>query len=154
MMYAAAVLEDNVPTGLRGIMVDLTEHRRTEERLSKMQRLESLGVLAGGIAHDFNNVLTAIMGSISLARLDSAKKEEREHALQEAETACAHAKYLTRELLTFSKGGVPVKKPISIRRLLRAAGNLALRGSKVKCEYLLPDTLWSAEADEGQLQTS
>jgi PAS domain S-box-containing protein len=139
--------------GTIGVVVvfrDVTERRRMEEELQKMERLESIGVLAGGIAHDFNNILTAILGNISLARMytDLDRIFER---LAEAERASMQAQSLTQQLLTFSRGGAPIKKTVSIAELLRDSVSFALRGSNARCELSIPDDLWSVEVDEGQI---
>jgi PAS domain S-box-containing protein len=140
--------------GTIGVVVvfrDVTERRRMEEELQKMERLESIGVLAGGIAHDFNNILTAILGNISLARMytDLDRIFER---LAEAERASMQAQSLTQQLLTFSRGGAPIKKTVSIAELLRDSVSFALRGSNARCELSIPDDLWSVEVDEGQIR--
>ncbi len=130
---------------------DITERKRMEEEILKAHKLESLGILAGGIAHDFNNLLTGIVGNISLAKMivdPSAKVYKR---LEEAEKASMRAKDLTTQLLTFSKGGAPVKKTASIAQILMDCASLMLRGSNVKCEFDLPDELWAVEIDEGQM---
>jgi CheY-like chemotaxis protein/two-component sensor histidine kinase len=131
---------------------DITERKRMEEELVKVQKLESLGVLAGGIAHDFNNILSSIWGNIDLAKMDIEPRERAFAILDEAARACRHAADLTARLLTFSKGGTPVKKPASIPRLVRDATDLALSGSNVRCEFDLPDDSLVAEVDQGQMK--
>ena len=127
---------------------DITEKRRTEEQLTRTQRLESVGILAGGIAHDFNNILTAILGNIALARMDES---DRGILLEEAETACLRARDLTQQLLTFSKGGAPIKSATSLHALLLDTVNFALRGSNVQAALDLAPDLWVAEVDSGQI---
>ena len=135
-----------------GTVQDITERKRTEEELVKVQKLESLGVLAGGIAHDFNNILSSIWGNIDLAKMDINPRERAFESLDEAMRACRHAADLAARLLTFSKGGIPVKKPASIAELIRDAADLALSGSNVRCEFDLPDDSLLAEVDEGQIK--
>jgi PAS domain S-box-containing protein len=137
-------------TGVVAIIRDITEKRKMEEELLKAQKLESIGVLAGGIAHDFNNILTAILGNISLARMygDPDKISEK---LAEAERASIRAKDLTQQLLTFSRGGAPIKEAASIVELLKDSATFALSGSNVGCEFSIPDDLWPVEIDEGQM---
>ena len=96
----------------------------------KAQKLESLGVLAGGIAHDFNNLLTSIVGNISLAGYHRQNPEMVAQLLSEAESAAVQAKSLTQQLLTFAKGGEPVKKIIRMGDLIRDAVGFATRGSQ------------------------
>jgi PAS domain S-box-containing protein len=141
---------DNRFSQCRIVISDVSKRKRMEEELQKVQKLESVGVLAGGIAHDFNNLLTGIMGNISLARMytDPAMISER---LAEAEKASVRAKRLTQQLLTFSRGGEPVKKMVSIAVLLEDAVSLALSGSNVRHSSSIPDDLWLVEADPGQV---
>jgi PAS domain S-box-containing protein len=136
-----------------GFFTDVTERRQMEEERQKFARLESIGTLAGGIAHDFNNILTGIMGNIGLAKgyNDSGETGECTEVLLEAERASLRAKGLTQQLLTFSKGGVPIKKLTSIENVIEDAANFALRGSNIKCEFSLPDDLWSVKIDQGQI---
>ncbi|MDA8387323.1 MAG: ATP-binding protein, partial [Nitrospiraceae bacterium] len=137
-------------TGKVLVFSDITEKRKSEEERLKWQRLESIGVLAGGIAHDFNNILTAIIGNISIAKLLAAEDKVRER-LEKAERASNRARDLTRQLLTFSKGGGPVKKTVSIGELIRENADFAVSGTGVKCEYFMPGGIWHAEIDEGQI---
>ncbi|MCK5341338.1 MAG: response regulator, partial [Desulfobulbaceae bacterium] len=130
---------------------DITEQRKLEEELGRSQKLESVGLLAAGIAHDFNNILTAIMGNISLATLNTYPETKISDYLNNAEKAILRAKHLTEQLLTFSKGGMPVTSLAELGELLREAATFALRGSNVKCEYSIADDLWPAEIDSGQI---
>lgn len=130
---------------------DISERKRFEYELLKSEKLDSLGMLAGGIAHDFNNILTAILGYISLSKMDAEPGSELFNQLDNAERATFRAKDLTQQLLTFSKGGVPLKTLTSIKEIIEDSATFALRGSKVKCEPQLADDLWVIEADEGQI---
>ncbi len=130
---------------------NITEHKKMEEEILTARKLESLGVLAGGIAHDFNNVLTAILGNISLAKifLDPASKACLR--LIEAEKGCDRAVGLTQKLITFAKGGAPIRKTAAIGSVLVGAADDVLRGSTVRREFSLPDGLWPVEIDKGQM---
>jgi PAS domain S-box-containing protein len=130
---------------------DVTEKQKMEEEVLKAQKLDSIGVLAGGIAHDFNNILTTILGNISLAKTYVRVGDQILDRLAEAERASLRAKDLTHQLLTFSKGGAPVKKTTSIADIIKESAGFALRGSNVRCEFSIPDDLWPVEADEGQI---
>lgn len=130
---------------------DITERKQLEEEQQKATRLESIGTLAGGIAHDFNNILTGIMGNISLAMRDAEKGSHLADRLQEAEKASMRAKDLTHRLLTFARGGSPVKKTVSLADLVREATTFSLRGSNVSCEFMISDDLCLVDADEGQI---
>ncbi len=130
---------------------DVTERRKLEEELMKKEKLESLGVLAGGIAHDFNNLLTVIIGNISLAQTMTASAEQIYPRLTECEKAAIRARDLTTQLLTFSKGGAPIRKASSIVEVIKESAGFALSGSNVSSEFIIPDDLWAVEIDEGQI---
>jgi two-component system, cell cycle sensor histidine kinase and response regulator CckA len=130
---------------------DITEKHRLEEELLKAQKLEAIGVLAGGIAHDFNNILAAIMGNVSLAKMDVNQNDKIHHILEEAEEASKRAKALTRQLLTFSKGGAPVKEVTTISDVIVGCSNFALSGSRIGCDFNLPADLWPVKIDVGQI---
>ncbi len=136
---------------LYGTSQDVTEQELLQEQLLKNQKLESLGVLAGGIAHDFNNILTGIMGNISFARLLIESSHRASRPLEEAEKASLRAAELAQQLLTFAKGGAPIKTRIEIRPLVNECLSLVLRGTNVLGTVEIPDTLNVIEADEGQL---
>ena len=129
---------------------DVTSQRRMERDLQRGEKLESLGVLAGGIAHDFNNLLTAITGNVSLIKFQSTDETLKEK-LTQVEEASFRAAALTQQLLTFSRGGAPVKRLASLEELLTDSATFALRGSNVLCEFDLADDLWPAECDPGQM---
>ncbi len=131
--------------------IDITERKRDEEEQRRIERLESIGTLAGGIAHDFNNLLTGIMGNIGLARKLMKTERKAYERLDEAEKAAIRARALTQQLLTFARGGSPVKKPASITELIKESAPFALRGSNVRLEISLPYDLWTVEVDEGQI---
>lgn len=125
--------------------------QRMEEDLARIQKLESIGVLAGGIAHDFNNYLTRILGNISVARIKVDSKEEVLDRLADAEKELLRTRNLTQQLLTFSEGGLPIKKPCSVVQLLEESMIFSLRGTNVKCEFSMPNNLWLINVDEGQI---
>ena len=130
---------------------DITESRRLESEMFKARKLESVGVLAGGIAHDFNNLLAGIMGNISLAMLRSKKEDDIYSLLAEAEKASHRARDLTQQLLTFARGGEPVKKLSSIADIIRDSSAFVLRGSNVGIEYAIAPDLLPLEIDPGQI---
>lgn len=143
---------DGQRLGVVLVVRDITESvRLTQERL-RASKLESLGVLAGGIAHDFNNVLTAVVGNIALARSDETISRETATWLEEAERACLRARTLTHQLLTFSRGGDPVKRPMHLGQLVDATVRFAVSGSNVRGSVDVPPDLWPVEADEGQVE--
>jgi PAS domain S-box-containing protein len=135
----------------RKLLAEISQREQMEAELVKAQKLESLGVLAGGIAHDFNNLLTTIMGNVSLALIDLDEGHPSYRQLVTADRALLRAQELTQQLLTFSRGGAPVKRAASIGELLREAVGFALRGSRVRCEFTIPDDLWKVDVDAGQI---
>ena len=137
--------------GYVGIIEDVTEVRQAMQELTRGQKLESLGVLAGGIAHDFNNILTAIIGNISLARLQLQDTDKVMARLTQTENAAARAKDLTQQLLTFARGGEPVKQTVRVESLLRETAVFACHGSPARCVFQVAADLWPVHADEGQL---
>jgi two-component system, cell cycle sensor histidine kinase and response regulator CckA len=133
------------------ILTDITEQEFIHNELMKVQKMESLGVLAGGIAHDFNNILTGIMGNISFAQMVLVEGSEARQPLQNAEKASQRAAELAHQLLTFAKGGQPIKKIVSVRHLVKEAVSLSLRGTNVQGNITLPAELQDIEADAGQM---
>lgn len=148
---AICKFEDGTPLYTQCIFRDITEKKKMEEELIKTQKLESVGIFAGGIAHDFNNLLQAIIGNISLAKMHLNAKDKAYALLKKTEKASLLAQNLTQQLLTFSKGGDPIKSVTAIDKLLEEASSFSLRGSNVKCEYEMETDLWPAEVDKGQL---
>ncbi|MBU5636889.1 response regulator [Geomonas sp. Red69] len=139
------------PWRIMEINSDITEREKSQQELLKMQKLESLGVLAGGIAHDFNNILTGIMGNITLAQMTLDDAAQVHKLLKQAEKACQRASELSNQLLTFAKGGKPIKKNVAVRHLVEETVSLVLRGSNVLSVLNLPTDLYLLEVDEGQV---
>jgi PAS domain S-box-containing protein len=130
---------------------DITDALRVQEERARADKLTSLGLLAGGIAHDFNNILMGMVGHVSLAQALVPQDSPAAHALVEAERSCAHARQLTWQLLTFSKGGVPNKQTVALPKILKDSAHLVLRGSNVTCTFHFAPELWSVTADTLQL---
>ena len=127
------------------------ECTRMHDELLKTRNLESLGFLAGGIAHDFNNILAAIMGNVGLCMMKLSPDHEIYRLLEAVDKATLRATNLTQQLLTFARGGDPIKKIASIAEVITTSADFVLRGSKVACEYDFPKDLWSVEIDTGQM---
>lgn len=147
------VIINTQPIGNRALAIftDITERELTQNELLKVQKLESLGLLAGGIAHDFNNILTSILGNISFAQAFLDDSHKARPPLEQAEKASLRAAELAGQLLTFAKGGEPVKKPVALRLLVEESVSLVLRGTKVITAIDIPDDLHTIEADAGQI---
>ena len=150
---SAAPIRDRESRIVGAVLVfrDTTEKRKMEEELFKAQKLESIGVLAGGIAHDFNNLLTAILGNISLSKMFVAEGDKIFQKLVEAEKASLRARDLTQQLLTFSRGGAPVKKTAAVTDIIRDSVAFTLSGSQAIYRFAIADDLWPVEVDEGQM---
>jgi PAS domain S-box-containing protein len=131
---------------------DISDALKVQEERARADKLASLGLLAGGIAHDFNNILMAIMGNVSMARVALPPNGSAVLALTEAEKACVRARQLTWQLLTFSKGGVPTKKTITLPKILEDCAGLVLRGTPVRCTFRIDPDVAAVHADAVQLQ--
>lgn len=105
--------------GLLLLVKDITSRREEEERKSRMDRLESLGLLARGFAHDFNNLLTVLLGNLSLAEM-RLRGSQQVTELQTAKQATLQAQNLVQQLLTFARGGAPIKRPVELAELIEA----------------------------------
>ena len=150
---SAAPIRDN-KNEVAGVVVvfrDITERQRAEAERRKAETLEQLGLLAGGIAHDFNNLLTAIIGNISLASLLLPPDDEMAARLVDAKNASVRARDLAQQLLTFARGGAPIKKTTSIGKLIQDTVSFSLRGSQSRSEFVFGADLWAAEIDPGQI---
>ncbi len=138
------------PGSIRWIVHDLTDQRRTEVELARVQSMDSLGRLAGGIAHDFNNILTAALGTIRQTAAYVGDEEARA-ALRNAETALLDGAGLAQQLLTFARGGEPVQEVTSLEELIVGSAIFAVRGTNVRCEFEIPRDLWPASVDRRQV---
>ncbi len=132
------------------ILEDTTERKKTEETIQKSQRLESLGVLAGGIAHDFNNLLGGIYGYIDLAYSESSDEKVCKY-LNSTLSTIDRARALTTQLLTFAKGGSPVRNVSALMPLLRETVEFALRGSNCTATFNIDKNLWQCNIDKNQI---
>ncbi len=151
---SGAPIRDRESVIVGGVLVfrDVTHEKKIEEELLKVRKLESIGVLAGGIAHDFNNILSAILGNVELAAYRVAEKDTKTAILlADAQKASKRAAKLTQQLLTFSKGGVPVREVTTLPALVTDSADFVLHGSQVVCTYSFPDELWMVDADGGQI---
>ncbi len=110
---------------------DITEQKLTQKELLKVQKLESISVLAGGIAHNFNNVLTGVIGYISYAKKHLANPEKVLPLLEAAEKSSYRAAALAQQLLQFSRGGSPVKRSIPVDEMVRESVALFLTGTNI-----------------------
>lgn len=143
--------ENGKVVSLEGIIFDITERRHLEEERLKTSKLESIGLLAGGVAHDLNNILTAISANVQLGLIENERGQNVEVRLQNANAACNSAADLAKQLLTFAKGGAPIRKPTDVGDLVKTTVAFSLHGSKVISELQIPDDLHWSEVDDNQI---
>lgn len=142
---------DGSIVGIVGVITDITGLKSMEESIARSKNLQSLGTLAGGIAHDFNNLLMAIVGNLSLARMNTDENSRAVEYLNEAERIVFLGKSLTQQLLAFSRGGDPVRTIIDAGSLARKAANKVMHASQVRCIFDIPADIFLVEADEDQI---
>jgi PAS domain S-box-containing protein len=139
--------------GISVFFRDISERKKSETERLTTSKLESLGTLAGGIAHDLNNILTVISGNIGLAQIEApADCGSLLGFLSKAGQAAQHAAHLSSQLLTFSKGGAPLKKVVSMGELLEHSAEFGLYGSNLRADFDIAVDLWKAEVDAGQIE--
>ncbi len=134
-----------------GFFRDITERKLTEEELLRARKLESVGLLAGGIAHDFNNILTGLFGNMELAKRELTSDHAAHSYIENADQALDRATGLTKQLLTFAKGGDPILEVINIGQIIEDSIKFSLSGSNVKTSINVQADLWHVKADKGQL---
>jgi signal transduction histidine kinase/DNA-binding NarL/FixJ family response regulator len=139
-------------TSICGICRDVTERRRMEEDLIRARKLESVGILAGGIAHDFNNLLAAIQGYVELANNTIPSENHAHNYLLAAERATMQAADLTKRLITFSRGGEPIRKPCDISALVKDTIQRIVVTIPVEKKYLIHEDVVPVMVDEGQMR--
>jgi PAS domain S-box-containing protein len=129
---------------------DQTEARKLQDRMQRSEKLESLGVLAGGLAHDFNNLLGGLFGYIELASEVSSEERVKTY-LSSAMDVFDRAKGITLQLLTFAKGGDPIRRSIQIDKLVMKNASFILAGTDIAISYHVEDDLWVSHVDENQI---
>ena len=135
----------------RAVLEDIAEHKRAEEDRLILNKLESTAILVGGIAHDFNNLLTMILLNLELSQALIPPGEELANFLEQAKQSTLTSGGLVQQLLIFANGGAPVRKPTRLAGVIQDSVRLALSGSRLRCDFSLPEDLWLAEVDAGQI---
>jgi len=130
---------------------DITEQEKLKSEVIKAEKLRSIGVLAGGIAHDFNNILTGVFGNIEIAKMQLSKDHSAYSHLEIATSALKRATNLTKQLLTFARGGEPILETLDVKSIIQETVEFNLSGSSVKANFKFPDDLWQVRADKGQI---
>jgi len=152
-IYFSPVFHDYALEGMRGIIIDISDQKKREDDLIRIEKLESIGVLTGGLAHKFNNILSVIQGNISLALLKTKDNTFVSKYLSTAEQASEKAYELARQLHSFSNEGTPVIKLVDISRVIKESASFTYHGSNIDEENLLPKDLWPVYIDERQFIT-
>lgn len=150
-VYSSSIVKNGQVVGFRGVAIDMTKRLLEEERIRRAHNLESLGILAGGIAHDFNNVLTGVIGNLAMLDMTLDKNSDPHQLVQKCVAAADRTRNLAQQLLTFAKGGAPVKKACQLEPLINETIDLSLHGSKTKPELRLADKLYPVHIDRGQI---
>ena len=151
MEISLAFWKANKACFVTGIIRDATLRKNMENELFNAQKLKSVGVLASGIAHEFNNLLTIIIGNIEVAKNDLHAVDKGSANLDRAEEACQRGAGLTQRLLTFSKGGKPVRSAVSIGPILLEAVKFSLSGADISCEFSISEDVNPLEVDKRQV---
>ncbi|MCX8070024.1 MAG: PAS domain S-box protein [Thermodesulfovibrionales bacterium] len=145
------IVEDNKVVGLRGFIMDITDRIQLEQEQQRVSKIESMSILAGGIAHDFNNILTAIIGNINLATMNLEENSNALKFLNKAEIAAYKAKDLTEKLLLFSKEREPIRKIVSVSKLINDIVDFCFHGTQSECIIDMPEDLFKIYADDVQI---
>jgi len=147
-------IRDNRSNIINYVMVaeDITEKKKNELELQKSESLKGLGKLAGGIAHDFNNILSGIYGNVSLAMAKMDSNHPAIKYLIDTNKSMDRATKLTRQLLTFSKGGAPEFQTVDLARIIKETVLFDLSGSNIKPVFQFEKDLNDSEVDSGQIQ--
>lgn len=151
MIHSTPIVRQNKVTGTCGICIDLTERVRFEKEFINKDKLEALGILAGGIAHDFNNLLTAVWAGISIIKIKNSQDSEQKNTISDIENALQRGRDLTGQLLTYSKGGAPIKEATSLELLVKETAAFTISGTQVKCDIHSQKNLYSADIDSAQI---
>jgi PAS domain S-box-containing protein len=148
---SAIINLENKPLGIVLALRDITVKSKIDTELIKMSKLESIGILAGGIAHDFNNLLTGISGNISVLKNQAVFSDEISDTFQNVEKAVDRATALTKQLLTFAKGGEPVLLPSSLEDIINESAKFIIKNSDIKCDLKISGDLKPVMIDPNQI---
>ncbi|MEI6126031.1 MAG: response regulator [Pseudomonadota bacterium] len=139
--------------GTYGVARNITYRKQLEDQLHHAKKMEAIGTLAGGIAHDFNNILMGIMGYTSLILSDLEPDNPYYTRLQSIEQHVRSGANLTRQLLSFARGGNYDVKPADINDIIEKTSGMFARTKKeisLSCTYATNG--WTAEVDAGQIE--
>ena len=139
-------------SGLILLLKDITSRKLQAERSNRMDRLESLGLLARGFAHDFNNLLTVLLGNLALAEMRLQNQPDKTVELQTAKQATLQAQSLVQQLLTFARGGAPIKRSVILSELVRSFFHHHSRVDRVSYLVEVQEDMPEISADPNQMR--
>ncbi|MBN2737453.1 MAG: PAS domain S-box protein [Spirochaetales bacterium] len=151
LIHSNPIIKNNKVVCVRGFIIDISEQKIREVAKHRINKLDSLGILAGGLAHDFNNILTILQNGLALVKINDPDNQENISLLGDLEIAIDRGKDITHQLLTFSKGGAPLKQLTNIKQLISETSAFVLSGSPVKVTLNIEENLWIANVDRGQI---
>ena len=172
LIFKKTLDEDNNCKGIKLIIKDVSDYiiskdeaerkleeirGSAEEQLVKLEKVNSLTILAAGVAHDFNNILTIILGNIYIIKRYFNISTEKEYnkinnKFSQIERLISQAQDLNQQLMSFSKEELPIKKNIHLKNLIRKTASMVLSGSNNRCSFSIAQGLWPVEVDEGQIR--
>ena len=138
--------------GLLALFREITARKQAEDHQNKLEKLESLGLLARGFAHDFNNHLTVLLGNLTLAEMNIAADGPGANELRTARQATVQAQNLVQQLLTFARGGAPIKQPTDIGRLVQEWFAEWPKRPGIDYRMGVSGDLWQADVDRHQIR--
>ncbi|MDO5576522.1 MAG: PAS domain S-box protein [Fibrobacter sp.] len=151
LAHATAIVRDNKAVGICGIAIDLTERIRIEKELQKNENIEALGTLSGGIAHDFNNLLTGLLSGLSVLKLNYNDYNNNKCIIDDMEQTVLRGKNLTGRLLTYSKGGAPIKETTTLDSLVKETTSYILSGKQTEYEIDIENNIFPVDIDSTQI---
>jgi two-component system, cell cycle sensor histidine kinase and response regulator CckA len=139
---------------MRGILLDMTERKRTEEQLQEFMRLEAIGRLAGGIAHDLNNMLVAILGFSDLLAQSMVPTDPRLEDVRQINDAAERSAELTRQLLAFARRELIQPRKLDLNAIVRYAGGMLrpVLGENISLDMQLSSQVGPIHADPGRVE--
>ncbi len=135
------------------LITDVTEQKSLELQLQHARRMDAVGNLAGGIAHNFNNLLMGIQGNVSILIQDKKTGEPGFDELTSVERCVESGADLTRQLLSFAKGGKYLVEPVNINEIVEKSSDMFGRTRKeIRIHKAYEENPWPAKVDPGQIE--